>query len=89
MTEAEISEWADKEWEVYISSLAWDNVKDEFGETVQQIFMMLSLDGFTRKDEEIETGKNLTDCQRVSWMSKKIPLITISPHVRFASDMKG
>ena len=42
VTEAEIYECMDKQWEVYIANLAWENVKDEFGETVQQIFLKLS-----------------------------------------------
>lgn len=66
VTEAEISKWADKEWEVYISSLAWDNVKDEFGETVQQIFLMLS------KGEEIETiAKELDVKENTVYQSRK------------------
>jgi len=48
VTEAEIYDCMDKQWEIYISNLAWDNVKDEFGETVQQIFLKLS------KGESIE-----------------------------------
>jgi RNA polymerase sigma factor (sigma-70 family) len=42
VTEAEISGWADREWEVYVANLAWGNVKDEFKDTVQKIFLMLS-----------------------------------------------
>ncbi|MCM8530938.1 MAG: sigma-70 family RNA polymerase sigma factor [Lentisphaeraceae bacterium] len=42
ITEAEIYECMDKQWEIYIANLAWENVKDEFGETVQQIFLKLS-----------------------------------------------
>ena len=61
VTEAEISEW-----EVYISSLAWDNVKDEFGETVQQMFLMLS------KGEEIETiAKELDVKENTVYQSRK------------------
>ncbi|MCM8533890.1 MAG: sigma-70 family RNA polymerase sigma factor [Lentisphaeraceae bacterium] len=48
VTEAEIYDCMDKQWEIYISNLAWENVKEEFGETVQQIFLKLS------KGESIE-----------------------------------
>lgn len=66
VTEAEISEWADKEWEVYISSLAWENVKDEFGETVQQIFLMLST------GEDIEAiAKELDVKENTVYQSRK------------------
>lgn len=49
VSEAEIYNCMDKQWEIYISNLAWENVKEEFGETVQQIFLKLS------KGESIET----------------------------------
>lgn len=49
VTEADIYSCMDKQWEIYISNLAWENVKEEFGETVQEIFLKLS------KGETIET----------------------------------
>lgn len=48
VSESEIYSCMDKQWEIYISNLAWENVKAEFGETVQQIFLKLS------KGESIE-----------------------------------
>ena len=48
VTEAEIYSCMDTQWEIFISNLAWENIKDEFGETVQQIFLKLT------KGESIE-----------------------------------
>ena len=66
VTEAEIYDCMDKQWEIYISSLAWDNVKDEFGETVQQIFLKLS------KGESIEQiAKDLDVKENTVYQSRK------------------
>jgi len=40
-SESEIERIADEEWEVYISQLAWSNVKDVFEENVQEVYRLL------------------------------------------------
>ena len=39
LSEAEIYNCMDEQWEVYISNLAWENIKSEIGEAAQIIFL--------------------------------------------------
>ena len=41
-TDAEINEIMEKEWEIFIAKMAWDNIKGDFGDTVVQVFEHLS-----------------------------------------------
>ena len=41
-SKSEIERIADEEWEQYICNMAWDNVKDNFNEKVQEVFRQLS-----------------------------------------------
>ncbi len=38
ITEPEINRIAEKEWKIYVSNLAWNNVKDEFPKRCREIF---------------------------------------------------
>ena len=38
--ESKVYEIMDSEWKIYISNLAWNNVKDSFGDVGQQVFLM-------------------------------------------------
>ena len=41
-TQADIEKIAEEEWEVYISNLAWNNIKDELAEKVRESFLLLT-----------------------------------------------
>ena len=40
--ESEIETISEKEWMLHIASMAWENIRDEFSESVQGIYMRLS-----------------------------------------------
>ncbi|WDE95208.1 sigma-70 family RNA polymerase sigma factor [Lentisphaera profundi] len=42
VTDAEIEAIADREWEHYICDLAWNNVKADFNDNVQEVYAQLS-----------------------------------------------
>jgi RNA polymerase sigma factor (sigma-70 family) len=42
VTESDINQWADEEWESYITEMAWNNIKGELGENAQQTFVLLN-----------------------------------------------
>ena len=54
----EIEEYAEREWENYISNMALNNIKDKFSENVMKCFTELS-EGKSAKDFSEETGMAL------------------------------
>ena len=53
-SEPEIDELAEKEWQRYISKLAWDKIRDRFAPAVQQSFLLCS-----QGQSSVEAGKQL------------------------------
>lgn len=49
ITESEIDLIAEQEWAVYISNIAWDNLRDNMNEIHREVFKM-SMDGCSRND---------------------------------------
>jgi len=47
---AEVDKIAQREWMTHIASLAWDNIKDDFSESVKQTYVLISQG---KKSEEI------------------------------------